>query len=671
MKKSENVRVKRGIRQVILSGFLVILILTQVITSVATYSKSSKVIRDSTIEATDGITTEIGIAVENYLATYEQIIRTLAREDSLKNLNGNLENELRTLDTLKNYVDVDSDILYIYLGTSDGRMIMKPDDDLGDDYDPRKRDWYKDTIESGDFIWTDPYMDDTVGMMVVSASMPVYSDAGELTGVLALDLALGAINEQSNKVTIGEKGYPIVVDANNIIMAHKDSEKLGTVLTSVDLVEALKDESKTGVTYTYDSNGKSKEKYAAITRLNSTGWVILATTYFDEIDEELSSLIYITVLASAVSLFLSGILVFLLTRKFINNIKILLSTMQKVRTGDLSAKSNVDSKDEIGVLSRFFDDTISDLGKLVDNVQGASLELTQASQNLAATSEEVSASSDEVARTVEDIAIGAQDQAEDSEKGSIIASELSEKVLVLNELKTSMLESAKSLQVANDDGIESVEELKEKNIDSIKANKEIEKVIGELNERTTLIGSILDSISAIAVQTNLLALNASIEAARAGEHGRGFAVVADEIRKLAEESSTSANEVRDIVENIQSDSKKSVDSMGELKLISTSQNIAVVKVVKAFEMIKKADEIISINIEKISDSVTGLSEDKDKIVSSIENISAVSEETAAASEEVTASMQQQVHAIEEVAKSAQRLNEISLGLSEEISKFSI
>ncbi|MDH8679269.1 methyl-accepting chemotaxis protein [Fusibacter bizertensis] len=666
----EKVRVKRSIRKTFVIIFIGVMLMTQVAVGIGTSIKVKDVFLKSQKNMVNDLGQQIGLSVENYLSGYETIVRSVAVQTSAKSIMSDPGAQSDLLVTLDTFVKANPDILFIYLGTEDKRMVMKPDDDLGD-YDPTTRDWYMAAKAAGTFIWTDPYFDDTVGKMVVTACEPVYDKSNKFVGVLAADIALDTLNKQTESIKIGEKGYPIIVDANNVIMAHVTPEKIGTELTTVQIKDAIKDLTKEGVEYSYDEGGKSKLKYASIYRLTDVNWAVVSTLYYDEIQGHINEIIGLNVIESVIATLIAIGLIYVLTNAFNQRIKKLIESMQHARTGDLGALSKIDSKDEIGVLSHYFDETLLDLGKLVNNIQQVSSHLTMSSQSLAATSEEVSASAVEVAKTVEDIAKGAQDQAQDAEKSAFIAQSLSEKFDGLNQYTEDMIRSAASTGEAYDGGILSVNELGDRNRESLEANKEIEVVIRQLNDRTNEIGTILDSISAISVQTNLLALNASIEAARAGEHGRGFAVVADEIRKLAEQSSSAADDVKRIVSNIQADGSKSVESMGVLKEISDKQNDAVKKVVSAFDTIRSAYEVISTNIDHIGTSVEGVNHDKEKIVSSIENISAVSEETAAASEEVTASMEQQSYAVDEVAKAAQELNQISVELNQEISKFKV
>ena len=234
-----------------------------------------------------------------------------------------------------------------------------------------------------------------------------------------------------------------------------------------------------------------------------------------------------------------------------------------------------------------------------------------------------------------------------------------------------MIQTTENVVDANTHGMEKVSELKIKTEMAENANTSIETAVSELDENTQSIDAILNTISDIAVQTNLLALNASIEAARAGEHGRGFAVVAEEIRKLAEESSGAADEIRGIVTSIISDSEKTVKQMKLVKQIGSEQAVAVTNVDESFNTISVAVNEIVGEIREIKNAVEGLISDKDKIVDAIGNISAVSEETAAASEEVNASMEQQTQAVENVAKSAEQLKEIAEALGAELSKFNV
>lgn len=663
-----EIKVKRSIRKLVISIFVAVILIVQILVGGLTYWRVSGIIKSDQLKATQDVGDQIAMSMENYLSGYQGIIEALSKQALLADP---AINERAILEVLDSYASSNDGIFSIYMGTTAGKMLLKPDDDLGSGYDPRTRDWYTLARDSGTFVWTDAYFDDTVNAMMITACAPVYNAQGKFAGVIAADLLLDTLNDQNKDLRIGEKGYPITVDSNNIIMTHANPEKIGEEMDSEVIKAALVEGRMETLDYTNTEDGEKQKKLASFSPIESVGWTVVSSFYYDEIQADLNTIITNIALASLLGFVIAVILVFLFTKSFNDNIKRLVEAMKTARTGDLSVHSDIQSKDEIGVLSKFFDETISDLGKLVHNVQQVSGQLTTSSQSLAATSEEVSASADEVAKTVEDIAKGAQDQAQDAEQSTLVARALSEKFVRLNEFTDEMLLSAKSTTEAYEGGLKSVGDLSDKNRESMDANKAIETVILQLNDRTQEIGGILDSISAISVQTNLLALNASIEAARAGEHGRGFAVVAEEIRKLAEESANAAEQVKEIVLNIQQDGAESVSSMTTLKTISENQNSAVNDVIGAFETIKSAFQKITRNIDEIGQSVSEVNEDKERIVSSIENISAVSEETAAASEEVTASMDQQTFAVEEVAKSAQDLNQISVHLNEEISKFKI
>ncbi len=655
----------------ILGLLIAVVVVSQVLVGAGVYWRVSELIRDQRVRSAEDLSDQIAISIDNYLAGYEGIIRALGEQRALREIMTTEGAQADLLETFEGFVEQNPGIFFLYMGTEDGRMLMKPDDDLGPDYDPRVRDWYVAAKEAGTFIWTDPYFDDTVDQMMISACQPVYDPSGRFVGVVAADLTLDTLSAQTRDFRIGDKGYPVVVDRFGTIMTHPDAGKIGTALEIPALGQALASGSESGVEYTEVEGDVTEKKYGALSRIEGVHWTVISSLYYEEIEADLLRVLMIIVLVSLVTIVLSVIAVQLVTRRFKSQIGQLVETMRRARTGDLDVRSAIDSDDEIGVLSHYFDETIAELGKLVGEIKRVASGLSDASENLASTSEEVSASADEVAHTVDEIARGAQDQAGDAEEGARIADSLSQRFETLGETTEAMLAITGSSEEAYREGIGAVEHLGAKNRDAMSANAEIERVILQLNERTEAIGGILDAIASISEQTNLLALNASIEAARAGEHGRGFAVVAEEIRKLAEESAESADRVREIVGLIQTDGSSSVSSMGALKRIASEQDHAVQNVVTAFGTIREAYDAIAAKIALIGSAVGEVDGERERIVVSIGNISAVSEETAAASEEVSASMDQQTRAVEEVAKAAQELNRISRDLGGAIDRFQV
>lgn len=616
--------------------------------------------------STEQITESVQEGIVSYLTNFEEKVNLLALNLIVQNSDISAKNRADAMNEFEKVLKSNPDIMNVYMGTLKKDMMLVPKQDLPADYDPTGRPWYTGAIESNEMIWTEPYQDAATKAWIVSVAKPVMR-SNKVLGVVALDIKLDTIAARLENTKIGVHGYPVLTTQTGIIMTHPNKELISKEMPIPELFKMVTSHSEESISYVFDG----QKKYASASYVDKLGWALIGTTDTREISASTNKLLLTIFIIGAIAFVVALLVAKYLSAQISRNVKIVIQGLNLIKNGDFSNQIHVRSNDEIEEISLYLNETVTALGNMIKKIQGISTELSESAQNLAATSEETSASADEVARTVEDIAKGASDQARDAEQGAVVAQQLSMRFQELTQKTQSMIDSAKRVMASNEAGMSSVAELRTTSDQANKANTHIEAVINELDAKTQSIEAILNSISAISVQTNLLALNASIEAARAGEHGRGFAVVAEEIRKLAEQSSKSADEVRVIVSNIQNDSTKTVQSMSEVKRISKSQYAAVEHVDASFDSISKAIEQITAEIDQISGSVDQLNQDKDAIVSSIENISAVSEETAAASEEVSASMDQQTTAVEEVAKAAEKLNEISIELSQETEKFTI
>lgn len=669
--------VKRGIRFKLMSMFIVLIGLPLAIVGLMIYLRTySGIVQE--LEANSKSSLSImEESISNYLREFKYMALLEAGDPNAQTMLKDPVARAQVQARMDQVIKSEKDVMAIYVGDVNGQMTIKPDQELPEGYDPRVRGWYKAAVEAGELIFTAPYVDAFTGKLVISPAIPVYDKTAgnELVGVLGADVLLDTVVTAVADAKIGETGFVAIIGPDLVITSHPKAELIGknieTDLKATLLAEGIKKlaaaPDQQDVFLKYEVGGV--EKYATVKK-SQLGYLVAFFEISEVSGKASENLIFIITLGLG-SMVVAIVLSWLFSRSLTVRIKEMMMALQKVRDGDLRVAFKSGAKDEIGLIGHHLQDTVAELSLLISDVKQIAEEVTMSAQTLAATSEETSASAEEVARTASEIAKGATEQASEAEKGVDIARSLSSKFSELNVRTATMIESAKSVMEANASGLKSLESLQVKSQQTDVANDRIESVISELDKKTQSIEAILDSISAIAVQTNLLALNASIEAARAGEHGRGFAVVAEEIRKLAEESSHAADEVRVIVTNIQADSTKTVSSMKDVRSISNEQSQAVTEVSGSFQKIFSSIEQISDMISGVSRFIGDLSKDESAIVQAIENISAVSEETAAASEEVSASMEQQSFAVDEVAKAAERLNSISSDLNDRISKFKV
>ncbi|HEB73729.1 MAG TPA: methyl-accepting chemotaxis protein, partial [Candidatus Desulfofervidus auxilii] len=182
------------------------------------------------------------------------------------------------------------------------------------------------------------------------------------------------------------------------------------------------------------------------------------------------------------------------------------------------------------------------LAASVNELATGTQEASSAGQQLLSAIEQISTTAQQISEGSQKVAKMAQSVTEDAEKG----------VVTVNQ----GLETARATQKQIQATTENIEALIGGIQGAAEKSAQSARNIGALKEQAKEIGEIVQTVVGVADQTNLLALNAAIEAARAGEHGLGFAVVADEVRNLAETSAACAQEIRQLVENIQNGVKE-------------------------------------------------------------------------------------------------------------------
>lgn len=660
-------KIKRGFRFKLITTFVLVIAIPIILLGTVVYFVTSNSYYNNLMNTSEEMSNQINTSIKNYMAIFGSATDLLARNENIELARTNSAKIPFAFEAFASYIEQYPVVRNVYVGYKDGAFhIYPPVEGLPADYDPRIRPWYTEAESSGGLIWTDPYKDAASGAIVISAASPV-TNGGSFEGVVAADLDISEIARVANSVKIGETGYIVLFDSNNITLTHPNADNVGKEIPIPELKAFVEGNSEGVFEYKFEG----EKRISVLSTVEGYDWKILATVTEKEILSQTNRLLLTISLIGAVLIALAVAVGVVFSNQMLKNLRAISTAVSKMSEGDLSFNVTARTKDEFGKLSEDINHMIESIGGLVSNVNMATKDVLDSSGNLVDLSERANRAAKEVSSAVEEVAIGATKQAMDSETSSQVAEKMGHNIKILTDNVLSMIDMAKHAADINANSQGSVKILKVKNIENNEATIKTETAILDLEKQSREIGNFVQTISTIAEQTNLLALNASIEAARAGEHGRGFAVVADEIRKLAEESSKAADEIKNIVLNIQNGSKNTVSIMQEVKSRSGEQNDAVDKVETAFNDIFGAINGIQNIIDVVSKDIEVLDVSKIQILDSIASIASVSEEAAAASEEVSASMAEQTTVVEQVADAADQLRTLATKLEENINQFKI
>lgn len=339
--------------------------------------------------------------------------------------------------------------------------------------------------------------------------------------------------------------------------------------------------------------------------------------------------------------------------------------------GDLTHKYQLDSKGDIYTLVSNLNKATSNLNDLLVQITDSAIVVEEASTEMLNASEEMSANTGEIASAIGQMSTGAQNQVVKVDEASNLvegirnsSNEMGSKAANINEAAKSGVDSSKKGKEMVDNVATSMEEIA---VYSVKTNDSI-KVLTQRSEEITRV---LGVITEIASQTNLLALNAAIEAAQAGDAGRGFAVVAEEIRKLAEDSRSSAREIETLVADVQKDTEQAAQVMETMNQSVKVGGRASTEASEVFKEIADSTTRTLSYSEEIVNATQTQQTDIGKVVSITESVVVIAEQTAAGTEEVASSATELSSGMENYSQKSEQLTHVATGLKDSMSKFKL
>ena len=377
----------------------------------------------------------------------------------------------------------------------------------------------------------------------------------------------------------------------------------------------------------------------------------------------------LTAIILIIAIAISAIVGMKLSRSITKPINHLVEISKQVAEGDLTKLASIKTRDELNLLIEFFNSMILNLREIISQTAKATQSVAATSEELSAAAQEVSASAQEVSTTINEVAGTTSQQFLSMEKTNEIINEVAKNIQLINLNVRQINDTSKDTLDSAEKGIKSSQFVVEKMKNIKESTTTTSQVIMALEISSKEIEKIVETIAAIADQTNLLSLNAAIEAARAGDAGRGFAVVAEEVRKLAEQSAQSSNQVSRLILEIQ----KQINDVVKCTKINNQEVKSGEEIVnksnQSFEEIYRNITHVVEQITEMTALAAGVEDNTIEVTNNIKSIASLAEETAASAQEVSASSEEQTAATEEISNSAYNLASIAEELRKTISIF--